>query len=383
MIFMFALMTIGCLLCITILSFLLSGEIFSQSVKKNARKKLLGINLIIAVLFYILYPSILTKDYGGIFAELTVLWFVLQVFLIILAAVVKVLRLLYEKTKGAPVDESRRRFLRGCIWVPAISGAFYGGLYEKNHIEFTNVDIDAGDYTRLNKLKIAQLSDVHLGAFFSVRQLQAVLNQIVQQRAEMLVLTGDIFDSTRGSDNDEAIKLLNAYAQFFPFGVYMCWGNHEHYRGIEHFKEELEKTSVQVLDNSSVKILSGDKPLYILGVDYLTGDMTPDVIKLREAYVEKALADVPENAYKILLAHHSVFIDEAVKNKINLTLTGHTHGCQFGFMGVPIIPAFKYNRGRFEQNGCIGYVNRGAGSWFPFRIGCPPEVTFFNFKARG
>ena len=380
---MFALMTIGCLLVITGWVFLLSGEIFSQTVKKSARRKLLVIDLIIAAVFFIVYPSVMTKDYGGILAEITVLWFVLQLFLIILAVIVKLLRLIYEKTKGAPVDESRRRFLRGCIWVPAISGALYGGLYEKNHIEFTNIDIDAGDYTRLNRLKIAQLSDVHLGRFFSVKQLQDVLNQIIQQRADMLVLTGDIFDSARGSDNDEAIKVLNAYSQFFPFGVYFCWGNHEHYRGIEHLKEELEKTNIQVLKNAAVKVLSGDKPFYVLGVDFATGDMEDDVVALREAYVEEALATVPDNAYKILLAHHSIFIDEAVKYNINLTLTGHTHGGQFGFMGIPVFPMFKYMRGLVEQNGCIGYINRGAGSWFPFRIGCPPEVTFFNFKAKG
>ena len=380
---MFALMTIGCLLVITGLVFLLSGEIFSQTVKKSARRKLLVIDLIIAAVFFIVYPSVMTKDYGGILAEITVLWFVLQLFLIILAVIVKLLRLIYEKTKGAPVDESRRRFLRGCIWVPAISGALYGGLYEKNHIEFTNIDIDAGDYTRLNRLKIAQLSDVHLGRFFSVKQLQDVLNQIIQQRADMLVLTGDIFDSARGSDNDEAIKVLNAYSQFFPFGVYFCWGNHEHYRGIEHLKEELEKTNIQVLKNAAVKVLSGDKPFYVLGVDFATGDMEDDVVALREAYVEEALATVPDNAYKILLAHHSIFIDEAAKYNINLTLTGHTHGGQFGFMGIPVFPMFKYMRGLVEQNGCIGYINRGAGSWFPFRIGCPPEVTFFNFKAKG
>lgn len=380
---MFALMTIGCLLVITGLVFLLSGEIFSQTVKKSARRKLLVIDLIIAAVFFIVYPSVMTKDYGGILAEITVLWFVLQLFLIILAVIVKLLRLIYEKTKSAPVDESRRRFLRGCIWVPAISGALYGGLYEKNHIEFTNIDIDAGDYTRLNRLKIAQLSDVHLGRFFSVKQLQDVLNQIIQQRADMLVLTGDIFDSARGSDNDEAIKVLNAYSQFFPFGVYFCWGNHEHYRGIEHLKEELEKTNIQILKNAAVKVLSGDKPFYVMGVDFATGDMEDDVVALREAYVEEALATVPDNAYKILLAHHSIFIDEAVKYNINLTLTGHTHGGQFGFMGIPVFPMFKYMRGLVEQNGCIGYINRGAGSWFPFRIGCPPEVTFFNFKAKG
>lgn len=50
-------------------------------------------------------------------------------------------------------------------------------------------------------------------------------------------------------------------------------------------------------------------------------------------------------------------------------------------LGIPIIPMFKYMRGRFEQNNSIGYVSNGAGSWFPYRIGCPPEVTFFNFKA--
>ena len=56
-IFMFAVMTIGCLLCITALSFLLSGEIFSHSIKKSARKKMLGINLVVTVLFFVLYPA--------------------------------------------------------------------------------------------------------------------------------------------------------------------------------------------------------------------------------------------------------------------------------------------------------------------------------------
>lgn len=74
---------------------------------------------------------------------------------------------------------------------------------------------------------------------------------------------------------------------------------------------------------------------------------------------------------------HSIFIDEAFKHNIDLTLTGHTHGGQFAFLGIPIIPMFKYMRGRFEQNNSIGYVSRGAGSWFPYRIGCSPEVTYF------
>ena len=55
---MFAVMTIGCLLCITALSFLLSGEIFSHSIKKSARKKMLGINLVVTVLFFCFYIQV-------------------------------------------------------------------------------------------------------------------------------------------------------------------------------------------------------------------------------------------------------------------------------------------------------------------------------------
>ena len=69
--------------------------------------------------------------------------------------------------------------------------------------------------------------------------------------------------------NDEAIKILNAFTPYFPFGVYFCWGNHEHIRGIKHLQEALSKTNIKVLNNQSVKILSGDKPLYLLGVDYV------------------------------------------------------------------------------------------------------------------
>ena len=277
------------------------------------------------------------------------------------------------------MDESRRRFLRGVIWVPAVSATLYGGLYESRHIEFVEEEIDCTNVPKLNNLKIAQLTDVHLGNFFSVRQFYEVLNQIVKKAPDMLVVTGDIFDS--GKVNDEAIKILNVFTSYFPFGVYFCWGNHEHLRGIEHLKQELAKTNIKVLNNESIKILSGDKPLYLLGVDYVD-EIGDEAKKLREQYVQKALSDVPENAYKILLAHHSIFIDEAFKYNIDLTLTGHTHGGQFAFFGIPLIPMFKYMRGRFTQNNCIGYVSRGAGSWFPYRIGCSPEITIFNFKIK-
>ncbi len=379
---MFILIACSIMFIIALCSWLLSKEFFSVNNIKIARRKMLIINIVMAIAFIFLYPpSNLPIEYAGILGQLMILWFVLQLFLIVLGVLIKVFRLLYEKSCHCKIDESRRRFLRGIIWVPTVSGVIYGGLYERRHIEFDDVDIDVSNAPHLNGLKIAQLSDVHLGSFFSLSQLQMVLNQIVQKAPDILVMTGDIFDSVEL--NDKAIALINEYTRYFPFGVYFCWGNHEYLRNIEHLKESLDKTNIKVLNNSYIKILSGAKPLYILGVDYLGGENDSKTALQREEYISQALSDVPENAYKILLAHHSIFIDNGFEHNIDLTLTGHTHGGQFAVLGIPLFPIFKYMSGRIEKNGCIGYVNRGAGSWFPYRIGCPPEVTVFNFTAKG
>lgn len=379
----FSIMMSIIMLIITVLSYFMSTELFGESVRKNSRRKLLVINIITIIGMLAFYPKLLDYSYGAMVSQIVVMWYVMQIFLVILSILVKIFRIGLEKATDKKIDGSRRRFLHGLIWIPAVSGTLYGGLYESRHIEFDEVEIDCTNNPKLNGLKIAQLSDVHLGTFFSVKEFYQVLQQIAQKGPDMLVLTGDIFDSIKL--NDEAIKVLNVYTRYFPYGVYFCWGNHEHMRNFEHIKEALSKTNVKVLTNESIKVLSGDKPLYLLGVDFVdergtSAEEVENLAKTREAYIQAALKDVPENAYKILLAHHSIFIDEAFKHNIDLTLSGHTHGGQFGFMGISLVPVFKYMRGKFTQNNCIAYVNRGAGSWFPYRIGCSPEVTIFNFK---
>ena len=77
-------------------------------------------------------------------------------------------------------------FLHGVVWVPAISATLYGGLYESRNIEFVEQDIDCSAFPKLNGLKIAHLTDVHLGNFFSVRQFYEILNEIAHKAPDML-----------------------------------------------------------------------------------------------------------------------------------------------------------------------------------------------------
>ena len=97
-----------------------------------------------------------------------------------------------------------------------------------------------------------------------------------------------------------------------------------------------------------------------------------------EKWADEAFAGIPKGAPVIFLAHHSDFIDQGFKHGAFLTLTGHTHGTQFGLFGKPIITPFKYTRGMYSDGTHYGYVARGDASWFPFRFSCPRELTIFT-----
>ena len=116
----------------------------------------------------------------------------------------------------------------------------------------------------------------------------------------------------------------------------------------------LAETRIHNLVNNHALVLQGERPLYIAGVDY---PMQREQFQLlQEAYTAMAMEDIPSDAVKILLAHHPDFVKTATKYNTDLVLSGHTHGGQ------------------------LGYVHCGNGSWFPFRLGCPPEIAIFHLK---
>ena len=108
---------------------------------------------------------------------------------------------------------------------------------------------------------------------------------------------------------------------------------------------------------------------------------------MAKEYTEEAYKNIPQGAISVLLAHHPDFIDRGAEQGAAAVLTGHTHGGQIGLLGVSIAPPlFKYMRGIYnvdsKGNGkTFGYVHSGNGSWFPFRLGCPPEIAVFTLKA--
>ena len=191
-------------------------------------------------------------------------------------------------------------------------------------------------------------------------------------------MTGDLFDDER--QNEAAAEVLVAYAQEWHDGIWYCIGNHEYYRGARSLVDRMAgEGRIHVVLNGAEQV-AGRGNLYIAGVDYpfARGDAFDPQ---KKAYFAAAMAAVPADTVTVLLAHHPDFIDEAAAHgSVPLTLTGHTHGSQFGIFGQPLFPVFKYTRGMVHIGENYGYVHSGNGSWFPLRIGCPPEIAYFRLE---
>lgn len=281
-----------------------------------------------------------------------------------------------------PYDMERRRLLKGAAALPVAAAAagVYGGTVGRTDIALREFIVPApGIDDALDGFCIAQLSDIHLGLFFSLEEWRALLEQAAATDADALAVTGDLFDDD--DMNEEAARILDEYVPRFPKGIWFCYGNHEYFRNIEATEEALSKTRVHVLRDESALAVDGARPLWFVGVDY------PRMRALfaidGSASMETAMRGVPKNAVKVLLAHHPDFFDAAAKHNVELALAGHTHGGQLGIFGMPIVPpVFKYMRGVYHVGKTFGYVHSGNGSWFPYRLGCPPEIAVFVLKKK-
>ena len=299
-----------------------------------------------------------------------------------------------SETKHLP---ERRKFIS--ITALAAAGIFSGlaidgiifGKYRhtirKVKLKFKNLPESFKGY------KIVQISDVHSGSFFHPEKLQYAIDLINEQKPDLVLFTGDMVNNYA----DEFKPFINLFKEIkAKDGKFSVLGNHDYGDyGAWKSKEEkaqnipiLEKYEAEagfkMLRNENIFIEKNGEKIYILGVENWGIAPFPQFGDL-----DKALIGVPENAVKILMSHDPTHFDEVVKHhktEVQLTLSGHTHGMQFGidlknFRWSPV--KFKYKKWAdlYESNGKYLYVNRGFGViGYPGRIGINPEITVIELS---
>ena len=330
---------------------------------------------------FFLFGTHRTDGWAGLVTLPIILLLVAQMIVLALVAVVVSVRFFLRTLENAPYDAERRRVLKNAALYPAagVLLSSYGAFIERNHTVRRDYTIPIPNLPpEADGMVIAQISDVHLGMFFSVEDFDALLTEAAAGGADLLAVTGDVFDDERL--NARAAEVLAAHAGDFRDGIWYCIGNHEYYHDGRPIVDRMAgEGAVHVVLNSAARV-AGRGALYIAGVDYpfARGD---GFYTQKEAYFTAAMADVSRDAVTVLLAHHPEFIDDAAAHGgVPLTLTGHTHGSQFGILGLPLFPVFKYTRGMVRIGDSYGYVHTGNGSWFPLRIGCPPEIAYFRLE---
>ena len=366
--------------------------LFSEHLAKKFYKlfALADLVFIVIIIGGWLIRSLVPEWFIALFGNVATVFLMTQLICGVLVMCALIVRFFYRKfNKQKKFDPARRRLLTYGMIYPLFSLAvsLYGNRIEKNSDVENFVDVPIKNLPpELEGFRIAQISDLHLGAYFSLERLEGLLQRIADAKPDLLAITGDIFDDV--GMNPAAIKIVDAFTDKFKFGIFYIHGNHEHFRGIRAIEQMLAQTKIHYLINSSKIVTS---KLCILGVDYpsrapvtSTNDKEREQLfaEARKVFVDKAMENVPADSIKILLAHHPEFIDDGAERHCVLTLTGHTHGSQFGIFGKPIFPVFKYTRGIVKIGDSLGYVHVGNGSWFPFRFGCPPEIAYFTLKTK-
>jgi predicted MPP superfamily phosphohydrolase len=234
----------------------------------------------------------------------------------------------------------------------------------------------------LEGFRIGQVSDTHVGPYFDLARLDAVLTRLAAEKPDLVAVTGDFIDDL--TMLGPAVDRLAALRAAVPHGVYFCMGNHEYFRDPERIQAELRRKGIRILTDENALIVPGSRPLYVLGVDYPAAVVGRRSFNVSEDRRKKCFRDagrgVPPEAVRVLIAHHPDFLYDGFAAKVPLTLAGHTHGGQVVIAGRPLAAFADYVRGMFRENGVYGYVSSGAGHWLPFRLGCPPEISVFTLK---
>ena len=242
--------------------------------------------------------------------------------------------------------------------------------------------------------KIVQISDIHAGSFDSKEKVLNGIKMINELQPDAVFFTGDLVNSSK----DEIDPYIDVFAQIqSKDGVFAVLGNHDYY-GLydvsesdkdlywENFFEKFNKMGFDLLMNQNRTIQRNGQQIKIVGVEnWGAGRWFP-----KEGDLDIALQNVADNDFCILLSHDPTHWEEKVlpHNKhIDLTLSGHTHGFQFGINmpGFKWSPAqYRYKRwiGLHEENDQRLYINKGFGFLaFPGRVGMWPEITEIELKS--
>ncbi len=396
------------------IAILLFIEIYAlQAFRELFPKKATTIIYIItgSLVYGLLIGSFFLEVKGGTFAQPRgffmglVLSFIVAKLIIIpfvfFEDIFRVFQYLFQKlfATGSGHFPSRRKFVSmialGVAAIP-FGGILYGMFKGKYNFKVLNYQLTFEDLpSAFNGIKVLQISDIHSGSFDNKNKVEYGIDLINQQQADLVVFTGDLVNNlaTEMDDWIESFSKIKA-----KHGVYSILGNHD-YGDYHNWESQTAKQNnfdnlIRVHEQLGWKLLRNEndfieinhQKLHIVGVEnWGKGGFK------QAGDIDKASKGIEKSDFKILLSHDPSHWDEIVKTHpkhFQLTLSGHTHGMQFGIeipgwiKWSPVQYRYRQWAGLYNNENRALNVNRGFGYLaYPGRIGIWPEISVIELKS--
>lgn len=309
-------------------------------------------------------------------------------------------KLFYQYVQGQPFKAatiSRSAFMS---WLGLAAGGgllatFVYGFTNKYRYDLRKVKVKFPNLPdAFDGLKIIHISDIHCGSFDNHNAVAKGVQLILDQKPDIILFTGDLV-------NDEAVE-MNGYTEIFSrleahMGVYSVLGNHDYgdYKrwpsdaakaeNLENVKRTQQRMGWRLLMNEHVVLEKDGQQMALLGIENWGAKANfPKYGKLKNAY-----EGTEKYPFKILMSHDPSHWDAEIRPEypdIDLTLSGHTHGMQFGveipgFRWSPVQYVYKQWAGLYEEGTQKLYVNRGFGFiGYPGRVGILPEISLIELQ---
>lgn len=299
----------------------------------------------------------------------------------LMIAILSVSGFLYAWFNRHPRFDAERRGLlvlgrNALVAAPALV-AGYGMALERFNIRAREVDVRVPGLAKdLHGLRIAQISDIHRGAFVSRAEVERAVAMANECRPHLAVVTGDLI-TRRGDPLEDCLDALRALKA--DAGVWGCLGNHEIYaQAEEETCREAARRGIRFLRNEAEWLRFGGSGLNLTGVDYQ---------RMHLPYLRGMERVVRPGELNLLLSHSPDVFPVAAAKGFQVTLAGHTHGGQINVEilndNVNLARFFTpYVLGLYEKDGASVYVTPGVGTvGVPIRVGAPPEVTIIRLCA--
>ncbi|MEO5946229.1 MAG: metallophosphoesterase [Chitinophagaceae bacterium] len=317
-------------------------------------------------------------------------------------------KIFFSKSEGENLQSeetiSRSVFLSwaGMVVGGGLFGTLIYGFGNKYRYQVKRIKLSYANLPPSFKgLKIVHISDIHSGSFTNKQAVMKGVEKIMREKPDLILFTGDLVNNT----SDEMENYMDVFDKLkAPMGVYSTLGNHD-YGDYASWETPEEKTANlkklldiqsalgwRLLMNEHVVLEKGAEQIALLGVENWSAKARfPKYGKMEEAY-----SGAEKYPFKILMSHDPSHWKAEVLEKypdIDLTLSGHTHGMQFGveipgFKWSPVQYVYKEWAGLYEKlavdnkgKGQKLYVNRGYGFiGYPGRVGILPEITVIELS---